>query len=153
MSEYAEVRELSFDGMLGWLDEITDRVAEFAPSEIVPIARSGFIYGAWVAQKLALPVGAYWPDRQILVIRPETKRVVFVDDNTLSGATYLAIKKFMAENHPDVEFKLAVLFSDHKTPREVLDEIITAEVADYYIASPFPGQMKVCTPNVRFRDE
>ena len=150
---YSETKEISNDQMLLWLDKITQQTKEFNPDEIIPISRSGFSYGLWISQMLVLPMGGFWPDRDQIVINPNSKRVVFVDDCTLAGRTYLDIKKFMMKNHPDVDFRLAVLFSDYQTPTDILDEIFFGEVVDYYIATPFPGHMKKSIPGVRYREE
>lgn len=149
---YSETRELSNEQMFEWLERITQQIEDYQPDEIVGVARSGFSYATWIAQMLSLPLGGYW-DRGVLTIEPTSKRIVFIDDCTLAGRTYLDIKEFMAANYPDVEFKLAVLFADYQTPQDIQHEIFAGEVVDYYIATPFPGHMKSSIRGVRYRDE
>lgn len=139
--------------MLMWLEKITKETKEFNPDEIIPISRSGFSYGLWISQMLSLPMGGFWPDRNQMVIHPNSNRVVFVDDCTLAGRTYIDIKKYMSINHPKVEFRLAVLFSDYQTPKHIIDEIFFGDIVDYYITTPFPGHMKKSVPGVRYREE
>ena len=60
---------------------LRQQVIDFQPDEIVAMARSGFSYGSWLAQELKLPLGAYWHDMETLVTHPNSKRIVFIDDN------------------------------------------------------------------------
>ena len=129
-------------------------ITDFKPDEVVAVARSGFSYAGWVAQDLELPVGAYWSDDTKLVCKPNSKRLVFVDDNILQGTTYNATKEYMAKYHPDVEFKWAVLFSDWHTPEDVRNEIIQGARLPYFAEEPVWGSRKVSKEyGVRFRDE
>lgn len=133
---------------------MVDQVADYNPDEIIAVSRSGFIFGAWIAQILKLPLGAYWQDKNLLVTVSNPSKVVFVDDNLVTGGTYLNTVKFMEENHPDISWKWAVLFSDWNTPKHIVDAIIQGEQITYYAEEPFWGTKKVSTNvGVRFRDE
>jgi hypothetical protein len=129
-------------------------IRQFRPDEIIAVARSGFSYAMWTAQRLSLPLGAWWPDRDVLVMRPETRRCVFVDDNVLAGSTYLQTKKFIEDNYPDIEWQWAVLFSDWHTPQSVRDKIIQGVRLPYFAEEPMWGSQKVSQDyGVRYRDQ
>jgi len=131
------------------------QIAEFQPDEIIAVARSGFSYALWVAQTLKLPLGAYWPETEFIVRATEGKRVVFVDDNTVKGETYLSCKALMLEDpHCALEWKWAVLFTDWNTPEEIRNAVIQGTRLPYFAEEPMWGSMKMSQgAGVRFRDE
>ena len=130
------------------------QIAEFKPTEIVAVARSGFSYAMWVAQELKLPLGAYWPDLSDMFNTRDPERIVFVDDNILQGTTYKATKEYMAKYYPNVEWRWAVLFSDWHTPEQVRDQIIQGTRLPYFAEEPMWGSRKVSADyGVRYRDE
>lgn len=130
------------------------QIAEFKPTEIIAVARSGFSYAVWVAQELKLPLGAYWPDLSDMFNTRDPERIVFVDDNILQGTTYKATKEYMTKYYPNVEWRWAVLFSDWHTPEEVRDQIIQGTRLPYFAEEPMWGSRKVSADyGVRYRDE
>lgn len=130
------------------------QIAEFKPTEIIAVARSGFSYAMWAAQILKLPLGAYWAERGELITGSDPERIVFVDDNMLSGTTYKDTKLFMDRYYPDTEWRWAVLFSDWHTPEEVRNEIIQGTRLPYFAEEPMWGSRKVSADyGVRYRDE
>ena len=135
-----------------YFDNMVRQFKEFNPDEIVAVNRSGFSYAMWAAQRLGLPLGAYWPNTEFIVRATEGKRVVFVDDNTVKGETYLTCKEVMEGS--DVEWKWAVLFTDWNTPEEIRNEVIQGVRLPYFAEEPMWGSMKVSQgAGVRFRDE
>ena len=130
------------------------QIAEFKPTEIIAVARSGFSYAVWVAQELKLPLGAHWPDLSDMFNTRDPERIVFVDDNILQGTTYKATKEYMTKYYPNVEWRWAVLFSDWHTPEEVRDQIIQGTRLPYFAEEPMWGSRKVSADyGVRYRDE
>lgn len=131
------------------------QIHTYNPEEIIAVNRSGFSYAMWVSQILKLPLGVYFPKKQQLVFSGAPKRVVFVDDNILSGMTYKETKQFMPAVHPGVEWKWAVLFSDwNATPEDVRNEIIQGVRLPYFAEEPMWGSRKVSEAyGVRYRDE
>lgn len=129
------------------------QIDEFQPDEIIAVSRSGFSYAMWVAQKLKLPLGCYWPKSKKLVSdNPDSKRIVFVDDNILQGTTYLETKEVMKDL--PYEWKWAVLFSDWHTPCTIRDEIIQGTRLPYFAEEPIWGSKKISQDyGVRYRDE
>jgi len=143
----ADEGELYFDTMLL-------QIAQFAPNEIVAVARSGFSYGMWVSQMLKLPLGAYWSERGELITSSDPERLVFVDDNILSGSTYNDTKLFMERYYPTTEWRWAVLFSDWHTPIDIRNEIIQGVRLPYFAEEPIWGSKKISQDyGVRYRDE
>lgn len=135
---------------------MVDQIAQFNPDEIIAVNRSGFSYAMWAAQILKLPLGAYFPKTPQMVLSNLTsKRVVFVDDNILSGTTYKETKEYMSHVFPDIEWKWAVLFSDwNATPENIRNEIIQGVRLPYFAEEPMWGSRKVSADyGVRFRDE
>jgi hypoxanthine phosphoribosyltransferase len=131
------------------------QIADYNPDEIVAVHRSGFSYAMWVAQILKLPLGVYFPKKSQLNLDSKAKRIVFVDDNILSGSSYREAKELMSIVYPSIEFKWAVLFSDwNTTPESVRNEIIQGARLPYFAEEPMWGSRKVSTDyGVRFRDE
>ncbi len=131
------------------------QISDYNPDEIIAVHRSGFSYAMWVAQILKLPLGVYFPKKPQLNLDSNPKKVVFVDDNILSGSSYKEAKEFMAIVYPDIEFKWAVLFSDwNATPESVRNEIIQGARLPYFAEEPMWGSRKVSADyGVRFRDE
>lgn len=131
------------------------QIEEFDPSEIIAVNRSGFSYAMWAAQQLKLPLGVYWPKTGFIVRASEGKRVVFVDDNTVKGETFLACKQLMDEDpYSGVEWKWAVLFTDWHTPEVIRNEVIQGIRLPYFAEEPMWGSMKISqAAGVRYRDE
>ena len=147
-------RHISPEEGEGMFQNVIKQIKEYAPDEVVAVARSGFSYAGWVAQDLGLPVGAYWPDDNKIVFKATSKKLVFIDDNILQGTTYKATKEYMDKNHPDVEWRWAVLFSDWHTPENIRNEIIQGTRLPYFAEEPIWGSRKVSKDyGVRFRDE
>jgi hypothetical protein len=137
-----------------YFDNMVSQIAQFKPTEIVAVARSGFSYAMWTAQILKLPLGAYWPDLSDMFNTKDPERIVFVDDNILQGSTYLATKHYMETYWPNVEWRWAVLFSDWHTPEAVRNEIIQGTRLPYFAEEPMWGSKKVSADyGVRYRDE
>lgn len=137
-----------------YFDNMVSQIAEFKPNEIVAVARSGFSYAMWTAQILKLPLGAYWAERGELITGSDPERIVFVDDNILSGTTYKDTKLFMERYYPDTEWRWAVLFSDWHTPEEVRNEIIQGTRLPYFAEEPMWGSRKISQDyGIRYRDE
>ena len=146
-------RRMGNDEMLSYFDLMVKQIESFNPDEIVAVNRSGYAYGMWVAQRLNLPLGSYWPDINLLIKRPSSSRIVFVDDNILKGDTFLSTKQFMLE-HSNTEWRWAVLFTDWFTPQNICDEVIHGVKLPYFAEEPIPGSMKVSKDyGVRYRDE
>jgi hypoxanthine phosphoribosyltransferase len=137
-----------------YFDSMVQQIANFKPNEIVAVARSGFSYAMWTAQILKLPLGAYWAERGELITGSDPERIVFVDDNILSGTTYKDTKLFMERYYPNTEWRWAVLFSDWHTPDEVRNEIIQGTRLHYFAEEPVWGSCKISQDyGVRYRDE
>jgi hypothetical protein len=137
-----------------YFNKMLTQIKEFNPNEIVAVARSGFSYAMWAAQELKLPLGAYWAERGELVIGSDPERIVFIDDNILSGTTFKATKMFMTRYYPNCSWRWAVLFSDWHTPEDVRNEIIQGVRLPYFAMEPMWGSRKISIDyGVRYRDE
>jgi hypoxanthine phosphoribosyltransferase len=138
----------------GYFNNMIKQIVKFNPKEIVAVARSGFSYAMWVSQVLKLPLGAYWAERAELITSTDPERIVFVDDNILSGTTYKDTKLFMDRYYPSTKWYWAVLFSDWHTPEAVRNEIIQGVRLPYFAEEPMWGSKKVSKDyGVRYRDE
>ena len=147
-------RQMTNEEGEGYFNNMVAQINDFKPDEIIAVARSGFSYAMWTAQILKLPLGAYWAERSELITGSDPERIVFVDDNILSGTTYKDTKQFMEEYFPNTEWRWAVLFSDWLTPEEVRNEIIQGVRLPYFAEEPMWGSRKVSADyGVRFRDE
>lgn len=137
-----------------YFNAMVSQIKEFKPNEIIAVARSGFSYAMWVSQILKLPLGAYWPERGELFTSSDPERIVFVDDNILSGTTYKDTKLFMNRYYHTTEWRWSVLFSDWHTPEDIRSEIIQGTQLSYFAEEPIWGSKKVSRDyGVRYRDE
>jgi hypoxanthine phosphoribosyltransferase len=147
-------RQMTNEEGEGYFNNMVKQINDFKPDEIIAVARSGFSYAMWTAQILKLPLGAFWAERGELITGSDPERIVFVDDNILSGTTYKDTKLFMEEYFPNTEWRWAVLFSDWLTPEEVRNEIIQGVRLPYFAEEPMWGSKKVSQDyGVRYRDE
>ena len=147
-------RIMSNDEGERYFDNMVKQINDFKPNEIIAVARSGFSYAMWTAQILKLPLGAYWAERGDLFTGSDPERIVFVDDNILSGTTYKDTKLFMERYYPNTEWRWAVLFSDWLTPESVRNEIIQGVRLPYFAEEPMWGSKKISKDyGVRYRDE
>ena len=137
-----------------YFQSMLKQIKEFNPDEIVAVARSGFSYAQWIAQELDIKnLSVYYPGTKHLVSYGG-KRLVFVDDNVLSGETYLEAKEFVNENWPDTTMQWAVLFSDWHTPEAVRNNIIQGTRLNYFAEEPVWGSRKISKAyGTRKRDE
>ena len=118
------------------------QIQQYNPDEIIAVMRSGAALGMWVAQQLKLPLGAYWHERDTLIKLPESKRLVFVDDNIVMGTTLAKCREFCVDK--DFEYKWAVFTSDEfATPADIRASIIQGSELDYYVTGPLWGQRKI----------
>ena len=147
-------RQMTLEEGEGYFNNMVRQINDFKPNEIIAVARSGFSYAMWTAQILKLPLGAYWAERGELITGNDPERIVFVDDNILSGTTYKDTKLFMERYYPNTEWRWAVLFSDWLTPEPVRNEIIQGVRLPYFAEEPMWGSKKVSQDyGVRYRDE
>jgi len=129
------------------------QIRKIGPDEIIAVNRSGFSYAMWVAQILGLPLGVYYPEDKVIIKKPTSKNIVFVDDNIMTGTTFKATKKLM-EDHATVSWSWAVLFCDWNTSEEVKNEIIYGTELTYFAIEPIWGSRKISKgPGIRKRDE
>ena len=144
---------MAYDEMRGYLGILAHHVRDFDPQEIVGLARSGFPYAAWIAQLLNLPLGYLnLKSRGFVLESPLTERVVIIDDNTVSGESFLAVERFMAEEHPGLGYAFGVLYADWFTPSEVLGRILYGVRLPYF-PTEVPGTLKRYRFGSRHRDE
>ena len=146
-------RKITESEGLAYFENMVAQIREFNPDEIVAVARSGFSYAMWVAQRLRLPLGVYYHKPSRLITQSANpRRLVFVDDNILQGSTYKTAVNYMANRSE--EWRWAVLFSDWFTPPEVRAAIIQCTRLPFFAEEPMWGSHKVSVDyNVRFRDE
>ena len=136
-----------------YFEVMLEHIRDFEPEEIVAVNRSGFSYAMWAAQRLALPLGVYWPQTQQLAVNADSRRLVFVDDNVMQGHTYLAAKAHLDSQLTQCHWRWAVLFTDWNTPEAVREQVIHGVRLPYFADEPFWGSAKVSTsPGRRFRD-
>jgi hypoxanthine phosphoribosyltransferase len=136
-----ELREMTEHEGRVYFDNMLLQIKEYNPKEIIAVARSGFSYAAYVAQRLDLPLGVYYPGENFLYRTTSHKRIVFVDDNTVLGGTYEHTKDYMKQEHPDTEWTWAVFFADWNTPKKVRDSIIYGTRLAYFAKDGYWGRM------------
>lgn len=139
-----------------YFEEMVRQIRDFNPNVIVGVARTGLVYAVWCAQELGIKdIGIYWPKQnRIAMPNMNPERIVFVDDNTVSGGSYLQAKEYMAKHYYQTEYRWAVLFTDWNSPEVVQNEVIKGARLPYFAEEPFWGSRKISKDyGIRFRDE
>lgn len=136
-----ELREMTEHEGRVYFENMLLQIEEYNPREVIAVARSGFSYAAFVAQRLNLPLGVYYPGEEFLYRTTTANKIVFVDDNTVLGRTYKQTKTFMNMNHPNTQWRWAVLFADWKTPKAVREKIIYGTRLAYFAKDGYWGRM------------
>jgi len=139
-----------------YFEEMVRQIRDFNPNVIVGVARTGLVYAVWCAQELGIKdIGVYWPKQnRIAMPNMNSERIVFVDDNTVTGGSYLQAKEYMAKHYHQTQYRWAVLFTDWNSPQVVQDEVIKGARLPYFAEEPFWGSRKISKDyGIRFRDE
>ena len=84
---------------------------EYAPTEVIAIARKGLIPAFIVANYLRLKVGFWYPTENRLCSF-QANRLLFVDDMVALGHTLIRLR----ECFPDMDYRLATIFVDAECP-------------------------------------
>jgi hypoxanthine phosphoribosyltransferase len=144
-------RDIGYDEMMTYVDNLVKQVAEYNPDQIIGIARSGMPFATFVAQKLDLDLGYYNPKYHHFMPAVEPKRIVFIDENFVSGGTQKDVHEFMAEYMPNVEYKLGVVMLDYFCPDK---DCMSGTVLDFWANSMacFFKPIAIEERGVRFRD-
>ena len=155
---------MTYAEMVNYVSILANKVKTFEPDEIVGVARSGMPYATWVAQILNIKHLGYLniENNELVLANKNARRIMVIDDNTVSGSSYYTIKDLMDAKRkplplpllkPKFEWRFGVLFTDSlATPQEVKDEVFSGIDLDYY-ATSVPGMMKNFKYKVRSRDE
>jgi len=146
-------RSIEYDEMMQYTDALMMKIAEYNPDEIVGVARSGLPFATFIAQKLDLDVGYFNPKfGHFQMAVPSRKRVVFVDENFVSGRTQSQIRDFMAANHPNIEYKLACVMLDSFCPDQ---DCMYGVFLDFWATNMacFFKPVAIENRGVRFRDD
>lgn len=161
---YKIKRRMTYAEMVNYVGILAEQVKTFNPDEIVGVARSGMPYATWVAQILKIKHLGYLnlANKELVLSNKNAKRIMVIDDNTLSGDSYYEVKTLMDYKRkplplpllkPKFEWRFGVLFTDSlATPQEVKDEVFSGIDLDYF-ATSVPGMMKNFKYKVRSRDE
>lgn len=134
-------KEIEWTEMLTIFFTMIHQIRSCTPDEIIAVNPTGYSFAMWTAQVLKLPLGSYWPDRDILVSRPESKKLMFVDDFLCKGKNLKTALNFMKDK--DIDWAWSVVFSDCLDPEDMRKMVIQGSVVDYYIKEPFPGNMNI----------
>lgn len=155
---------MTYAEMVKYVGILAEQVKTFNPDEIVGVARSGMPYATWVAQILNIKHLGYLniENQELVLSNKNARRIMVIDDNTVSGSSYYTIKELMDSLRktlplplfkPKFEWRFGVLFTDSlATPEEVKEEVFSGVDLDYY-ATSVPGMMKNFKYKVRSRDE
>lgn len=161
---YKLKRRMTYAEMVKYVGILAEQVKTFNPDEIVGVARSGMPYATWVAQILNIKHLGYLniENQELVLSNKNARRIMVIDDNTVSGSSYYTIKELMDSLRkplplplfkPKFEWRFGVLFTDSlATPEEVKEEVFSGVDLDYY-ATSVPGMMKNFKYKVRSRDE
>lgn len=134
-------KEIEWDNMLSIFFTMVHQIRSCDPDEIIAVNPTGYSFAMWTAQVLKLPLGSYWPDRNVLVSNPNSKKLMFVDDFLGEGVNLKTALEFMKDR--DVDWAWSVVFSDCLDPEDLRKMVIQGTTVDHYIKEPFPGSMGI----------
>jgi adenine/guanine phosphoribosyltransferase-like PRPP-binding protein len=146
-------RAIGYDEMMHYTDQLAIQVRDYAPDEIIGVARSGLPFAAFIGQKLGLDVGYFNPKvGRYLQANDASRRVYFVDENFVSGGTQREIREFMAQHHPEVEYQIGCVMLDLFCPDRACDHGVLLDFWADSMACFFKGCDISVDRGVRFRD-
>lgn len=101
---------MSWDELERHCLRLAEMVENYAPTEIIAVARKGIIPAFLIANQLKRKVGFWYPTENRLCSF-NNNRLLFVDDKVATGRTNLRLKKCF----PDTDYRLATVFVDHES--------------------------------------
>jgi hypothetical protein len=146
-------RSIGYDEMMQYCDALMEKVAKYNPDEIIGVARSGMPFATFIAQKLNLDLGYYNPKHGHFVPAKSTsKRIVFIDENFVSGGTQKQIHSFMKEHNPTIEYTLGCVMLDLFCPDKAC---LYGKMLDFWAddMACFFKPISIEERGVRFRDD
>lgn len=113
---------LSYNEMLEILKPKIEILKERKYDEVVAVVRGGLTVAHYIAKKLRLTIGFYYPSNEtfqtpriITSGRKPPKKILFVEDLVAKGRTYNELVRFM-EGFPEVEYDFFPLLLDGDYP-------------------------------------
>ena len=147
-------RVVGYDEVIQYTDNIVNDIHEYNPDQIIGVARSGMPFATFVSQKLGLDMGYFNPkyEKFSFASNLTPKRIVFVDENFVSGNTQAKIRDFMKVNYPEIEYKLACVMLDMYCPDK---DCIHGKFLDFWALdiACFFKPISIEQRGVRYRDE
>lgn len=145
-------RSIGYDEMMQYTDVLMEKVAAWKPDEIIGIARSGMPFATFIAQKLNLDLGYYNPKYEIFVpAKQESKRIIFIDENFVSGGTQAQVHAYMEKHKLDYEYHLGCVMLDLFCPDK---NCMHGKILDFWAddMACFFKPIDIEERGVRFRD-
>jgi len=150
-------RAIDYQEMMKYCDILMEKVAKYNPDEIIGVARSGMPFATFIAQKLDLDLGYYNPKYENFMSATAGtdkpfKRVVFIDENFVTGRTQKQIRAFMAKAFPNVEYTMGCVMLDLFCPDK---ECLHGKLLDFWAddMACFFKPIAIEERGKRFRDD
>jgi len=145
-------RAIGYDEMMRYCDNLMVKVAAWKPDEIIGVARSGMPFATFIAQKLNLDLGYYNPKfEHFQVANPNSKRIMFIDENFVSGGTQKQIHQFMEKIKYEHEYMVGCVMLDLFCPDK---NCLYGKLLDFWAddMACFFKPINIEERGVRFRD-
>lgn len=115
------MKYLSYEEMIGLIDEKIPVIKEQKFDEIVAVVRGGLTAAHYLAKQLRLPVGVYYPssskrdDPKLILSNENSKKILFVEDLVAKGRTYRELKLFMRSKNPQLVWEFMPILIDEES--------------------------------------
>lgn len=106
--------DLPFDFFKSLCIGMAEKIKEYKPDEVVAIIRGGLTPSHIIAKHLNIPIGVYFPKTSTLLIQPESKNIVFIEDLVATGRTYKQVSDFMLDHNEEIDWMFAPVLLDSK---------------------------------------
>lgn len=132
---------------------ILDKIREWGGEEIVTIMRGGQTAAHLIVRNsLSIPNGVFYPKNKskdaFMYLQTNAKKIVFIEDMISTGYTYKEIDEFMKLNHPDKEWKIALICLDEKIERKDYPNILTYGIKSEHWITSYIDVNNSCPENV-----
>jgi hypothetical protein len=149
-------RAIPYGEVISYCVDLLPEIREYNPDQIIGVSRSGMPFATFLAQKLNLDLGMYNPrNNGFMLGKPldiSNPKLLFVDENFVSGRTQQQIRNFMDLTYPTVDYRLCCIMLDLYCPDRIclygkLLDFWATDIACFFKPIDFDKQ------GIRHRDE
>lgn len=131
--------QMTYSEMTHHIDQQLPLLKQFGFEEVVAVVRGGLTAAHYIAKELRLPVGVYFPSKnmegpRLILSKKETRRILFVEDLVAEGRTFRELEQFMAFDYTfrnQTHWKFFTVLMDANAPQ--LDVMYGVKTSDWVV--------------------